>query len=514
MLLVLDNEYKPIKYITEFIKYLRNVDKSPCTIKGYAHSLKLYWEFLAAHEIDWTAINIGILAQFVGWLRTRENERNVIDLTQLRIERHNSSINAILGALSSFYRYHNQVGNTDFTLTEAVRLPGNRFKSLLHYVFKDKPVQRRIVSVKQPKNLPKTITQTQFIQLSDACTNYRDKFLLWLLYETGIRIGQALALRHEDVICWDNEIHIKYRTNNLNKVRGKSLKPNVVQVSSSVMSLYSDYVSTLDQICALHYDCLEQDGDGDSMLRVKEQKLNRIRLIPISKHCIDAIKCQQKLTYDENGSSKYLFPSNRSHSKSPTVVAPHINRALNRLAIENEIKDSNGVIFRFSSHQFRHTVGTQMINNGVPQVIVQQYLGHESPEMTARYAQIHDTTMKKAFINFQEKMVDIKGNVSSSDEHINAKWLKKNIMSQSLPNGLCALPLSQKRCPHANACLTCSNFRTTKQYLPNHKAQLVETNKIIENAKQNGWQRLVEMNTDVASNLKSIIEQLENDNER
>ncbi|KTD68222.1 hypothetical protein Lste_1380 [Legionella steelei] len=72
--LVLDNEYKPIKHITEFIKYLRNVDKSPCTIKGYAHSLKLYWEFLAAHEIDWTVINIGILAKFVGWLRTCENE--------------------------------------------------------------------------------------------------------------------------------------------------------------------------------------------------------------------------------------------------------------------------------------------------------------------------------------------------------------------------------------------------------------------------------------------------------
>lgn len=172
---------------------------------------------------------------------------NVIDLTQLRIERHNSSINTILGALSSFYRYHNQVGNTDFTLTEAVRLPGNRFKSLLHHVFKDKPVQRRIVSVKQPKNLPKTVTQNQFIQLSDACTNYRDKFLLWLLYETGIRIGQALALRHDDVICWDNEIHIKYRTANLNKVRGKSLKPNVVQVYTTVMSLYGDYISTLDQ---------------------------------------------------------------------------------------------------------------------------------------------------------------------------------------------------------------------------------------------------------------------------
>jgi hypothetical protein len=245
--LVLDNEYKPIKPITEFIKYLRSVDKSPFTIKSYAHSLKLYWEFLAYNQIDWVQINIGVLAKFISWLRTRKNDKNIIDLSQSTIERHNSSINAILGSLSSFYRYHNQIGNTEFSLTEAVRLPGNRFKSLLHHVFKDKPVQRRIVSVKQPNNLPKTVNKEQFFQLSDACTNYRDKFLLSLLYETGIRIGQALALRHDDVICWDNEIHIKYRSNNLNGVRNKTITPNVVQVSNEVMELYSDYVSTLDQ---------------------------------------------------------------------------------------------------------------------------------------------------------------------------------------------------------------------------------------------------------------------------
>ncbi|WP_240047037.1 tyrosine-type recombinase/integrase, partial [Staphylococcus aureus] len=40
------------------------------------------------------------------------------------------------------------------------------------------------------------------------------------------------------------------------------------------------------------------------------------------------------------------------------------------------------------AHAFRHTVGTRMINNGVPQHIVQKFLGHESPEMTARYAHI------------------------------------------------------------------------------------------------------------------------------
>ena len=265
----------------------------------------------------------------------------------------------------------------------------------------------------------------------------------------------------------------------------------------------------VSEVCSLSFDCLEHDGD--LLLRVKEQKLKRIRLIPISKECIEAIKAQQSLVLADD-SSKYLFPSH-GLSKSPTVSAPHINRSLNRLAAEHNIKESNGIIWKFSSHQFRHTIGTQMINSGVPQVMVQHYLGHESPEMTARYAHIHNETMKKAFTEFQEKMVDVKGNIKLNDDLVNAKWLKKNIMSQALPNGLCSLPLTQNRCPHANACLTCSHFRTSKQYLERHKSQREETQKVIENAKQHGWQRIVEMNTEVVNNLNSIINTLEHSNE-
>lgn len=128
----------------------------------------------------------------------------------------------------------------------------------------------------------------------------------------------------------------------------------------------------ISEVCSLGFDCLEQDGDGDLLLKVNEQKLKRIRLIPISKECISAIQAQQKLVLAEE-KSKYLFPS-QGLSKSPTVSAPHINRSLNNLAAEYDIKDTIGVVWKFSSHQFRHTIGTQMINAGVPQVMVQHYL--------------------------------------------------------------------------------------------------------------------------------------------
>lgn len=267
----------------------------------------------------------------------------------------------------------------------------------------------------------------------------------------------------------------------------------------------------VSEVCTLNYDCLEQDSDGDWFLKVNEKKLRRIRLIPISIPCLEAVKNQQVYLINSIGASPLLFPATRS-SKSSTITAPHINRVLNKLALEKNIVDRNGIVWRFSSHQFRHTIGTQMINSGVPQVMVQHYLGHESPEMTARYAHIHNETMKTAFIEYQEKLVNTQGKIESSDAQINARWLKKNIMSQTLPNGLCSLPLTQQKCPHANACLTCTHFRTSKKHLPQHKAQLDETCKVIENAKQNGWQRIVEMNTEVASNLKSIITTLEHEN--
>ena len=52
-----------------------------------------------------------------------------------------------------------------------------------------------------------------------------------------------------------------------------------------------------------------------------------------------------------------------------------------------------------------------MINNGVPQHIVQKFLGHESPEMTSRYAHIFDETLKIEFEKFQERLVTKEGNL-------------------------------------------------------------------------------------------------------
>ncbi|MCV5433832.1 tyrosine-type recombinase/integrase, partial [Escherichia coli] len=61
------------------------------------------------------------------------------------------------------------------------------------------------------------------------------------------------------------------------------------------------------------------------------------------------------------------------------------------------IVDENGDIFRFKTHQFRHTYAVKLLNGGADILTVQELLAHASPEMTLRYAKLLDETKRKAF---------------------------------------------------------------------------------------------------------------------
>ncbi|MEO0828121.1 MAG: tyrosine-type recombinase/integrase [Cyanobacteria bacterium J06635_15] len=190
---------------------------------------------------------------------------------------------------------------------------------------------------------------------------------------------------------------------------------------------------------------------------------------------------------------------------------------LNKLAKERSICNSLGQTWHFKPHDFRHTVGTRMINAGVPQHIIQRYLGHESPAMTATYAHIHSETLKKEIAKFQGKVVNVSGQVVEPNnieaDDVELQWFKKNIQAQSLPNGSCALPTISQGCPHANACLTCTHFRTTTEHLSDHKEQLEQTKRLIQKAQANGWVGQIEMNEKVKANLERIIAGLEGQND-
>lgn len=264
----------------------------------------------------------------------------------------------------------------------------------------------------------------------------------------------------------------------------------------------------ITELCNIPFDCLLKDYQGDYFLRYYQSKMRKEHTVPISKELAGVINEQQDYLKD-NDLDKYnlLFPQDDGRP----IKQIYFNRELNKLSYKKKIRDRNGNIFRFNSHQFRHTVGTSMINNGVPQHIVQKYLGHESPEMTNTYAKIQDKKMKEEFnkLTNSEDNIDIYGNKNTKIIDEDTEWLRKNILGQSLPNGYCFLPVKAGSCPHANACLTCDYFRTDKRFLTVHKNHLQRTKRIIKKAKGNKWQRQVKMNTKVKDNLINIIATLE-----
>lgn len=277
----------------------------------------------------------------------------------------------------------------------------------------------------------------------------------------------------------------------------------------------------VSELCQLQFDCIAQDAKGSWWFTYYQFKLKKEHTIPVSKEIAEVVQQQQSYIREElDPTFPYLFCARRNNSE---IFIPALKpmsyitfrRYLKKLARDKNIRDASGNIFPLEKiHRFRHTVGTNMINNGVPIHVVKRFFGHESFRMTERYAHLHDETLKQAIDEYYGgKVVNITGEVVISTrpelDTGDMQWFKKNIQAQALANGYCGLPKTLDDCPHANACLTCGHFRTTTEFLEVHKQELSNTNRVIEKAKSNGWERQLEMNEKVKQNLEKIISSLE-----
>ena len=159
------------------------------------------------------------------------------------------------------------------------------------------------------------------------------------------------------------------------------------------------------------------------------------------------------------GRSPWLFPGiagnddgSRPYSHSNfTKQLTHWQRIIG-------LHDETGKPLTVTAHQFRHTLGTRLINSGVPQHVVQRLLGHASPHMTSHYAKIHDATIREEFDRYQAQRVNIYGKTIGYDPDspaASAEWVKHNLnrVRDSLPNGYCGRPCTAglpapERLPH------------------------------------------------------------------
>jgi integrase/recombinase XerD len=251
--LVLDDHYSPIEPILSYLRFLHDLDRSPNTIRATAYHLKLYWVYLRDTGLDWTEVDVAHLAAFITWLRQPETPVNSIEAQPAR--RSNATINLILSSVHGLYDYHMRIGTMpELPLSRFLMAPNRRYKSFLYGIAKAKPVRSRVVAVKPEQRRPKVLTRKQVEALLDACTHARDRFLLALLFETGMRIGQVLGLKHADISVEEGEIQVVPREDNPNGARAKTRSCYSIPEMHHLMGLYTDYL--INDLSALKADSL------------------------------------------------------------------------------------------------------------------------------------------------------------------------------------------------------------------------------------------------------------------
>jgi site-specific recombinase XerD len=197
--IVLDDDYLPVSPIQKYLHYLDSVGRSPNTIQTYAYNLKLFWEFLLPSKLDWQEISKSQLSNFIHWLRNPS--KSVLSTQPIVDKRCEKTINHCLTTVCGFYEFQERIGATSGVDAYRYQLqPGRKYKPFLHHLSKGKEVKTRLLKIKEPKTFPGCLTPKQVNTLVEACNTLRDKFLIRLLYETGLRIGEVLGLRHEDMV--------------------------------------------------------------------------------------------------------------------------------------------------------------------------------------------------------------------------------------------------------------------------------------------------------------------------
>lgn len=343
---VLDEQLRPIAPLEQFLRFLENAGRSPLTVRAYAHHLLLWWQFLRQYSRDWQLATLAWLADFIHWLRRPDPSVIPIRPDSIEPARKPSTINAIVSAVVAFYDFHERL---DTINGPRLKAHSTRFGNPAHYQsfltgIATPTTKKSKVKQPVPKMEPATLTAEQVQTLIKACQLKRDQFLLSLLYQTGMRIGQALGLHHHDIESWNNRIQIRPRDNNLNQARAKTLKPYVVHVSEGLMVLYTDYL-------------------------VEE--------------------------YPQEIDSDYVFV---------VLSGPRLGQALSYGAVTSlfqRLGKKTGIVTH--AHVFRHTHITELMQQNVNPKVIQERVGHQSIQTTLNtYTHLSEQDFKQEIHQYHQ----------------------------------------------------------------------------------------------------------------
>lgn len=241
-----DDTGAPIDSVLKYLRFKDNIGYARNTLRMQCIHLKHYFTFLQEMGKDYEEATVDTLALFIGWLKNPDIGKKIIPM-RFEPAHQAQTINANVDTVISFYKYllmHEGMENhLSEKLSTFVKQPPRNYKGFLSGIAPDKPVQTHILKLPVPKQALRRLPKEDVETLLGSVCNMRDYFLLYLLFETGMRIGEALSLWLEDFDISGRCIRIHDRGEMENLAEIKTVhSPRKLDCTQELMDLFCEVI--------------------------------------------------------------------------------------------------------------------------------------------------------------------------------------------------------------------------------------------------------------------------------
>jgi len=347
---LLDDHEHSIPEVAGFLRHLDGSGCSPNTLSAYAHDLLHFYRFLDHVELSLDGFGPPQSLALLGYLRQvparRPAQRLDLVLTTTT-DGHSATrlapatINRIFAAVSSFYEYLIVSGRwlAENPIQQrpdpALARVSERHRPFIGPASRQRPV-RRVVRVKTVQRLPRPLECDQVEALVGSLRRWRDRAVVLLMLQGGLRPGEVLSLHLEDVQYGRRRVIVRYRTDHPKGARTKSRTERVVD-------LYEP--ATLEAVNRYVMDERPREAEVPFVFLVGGRG---------AKRC-------EPLSY--------------------AALVKLFQRRCDRLGMRAPW---------LTPHALRHTHATRLWEGGMRELTLQKRLGHASPESTRVYTRVSD----------------------------------------------------------------------------------------------------------------------------
>ena len=325
----------------------------------------------------------------------------------------------------------------------------------------------------------------------------------------GINRKVKIDFIPDDVVAQINEA--------LKKEENPYLKYGIIILQSTGMRI--------GDLLKLRIDCIKPHLISGYTIEWTQHKGRRDKAaMPVRSECVAAIEKLVEITSelrdeaDEKDKDTLMIwrvPVGKGAGKVMPISQKTFGTVwFDKFIKDNNIKAANGDYYNLTSHQFRRTLGTDMLSKGTNINVIQHVLGHSDPSVTKRfYADVKDKERAEVF-----KCVGVIGNINQIQSSVydnvsEFEWFKANKdKGACMCDGYCTKPVVDgKICDRLikrQKCYTCSRYITTPEYLEAHKQHLANLEKQLEEGAIYG-EHYAEHFIPTIEVLKVIIERLE-----